>query len=82
VLQTTVQHLELLLFMFRKNALDDYTYPCDNKVDVVSTLPFSQINGAFVKEIGGIDGITALDGLTVMFYNTGCPDEVGYVDKF
>ena len=66
----------------QKNALDDFIFPGDNTVDVVSTLPFDQVNGALVNEIGGIDGVTALDGLTVMFYNTGVPNESGYLDKF
>ena len=66
----------------QKNALDDFIFPGDNTVGVVSTLPFDQVNGALVNEIGGIDGVTALDGLTVMFYNTGVPSESGYVDKF
>ena len=55
----------------QKNALADYIFPGDNTVGVVSTLPYSQVNGAYVNDIGGIDGITALDGLTLMFYNTG-----------
>jgi len=65
-----------------KNALDGQIFPGNNRVDVVSTIPFSQLNGAFVNAIGGIDGITSLDGLTVMFYNTGTYDEIGYTNKF
>ena len=65
-----------------KNALADFDFPGNNTVDVVSTLPFSQVNGAFVNDIGGIDGVTALDGLTVMFYNTGVYDETGFVQTF
>ena len=61
----------------QKNALDDFIFPGNNTVGVVSTLPFDQVNGAQVNEIGGIDGVTALAGLTVMFYNTGVPDESG-----
>jgi hypothetical protein len=59
----------------QKNAQDDFIFPGDNTVGVVSTLPFDQVNGALVNEIGGIDGVTALDGLTVMFYNTGDTNE-------
>ena len=54
-----------------KNALDEYNFPLGPSVDVVSTIPYSQVNGSTVSQIGGIDGVTALDGLTVMFYNTG-----------
>ena len=53
-----------------KNALDEYNFPLGPTCGVVSDLPFSEINGAIVTDIGGIDGVTALDGLTVMFYNT------------
>ena len=60
----------------QKNALDEYNFPGNNRVDVISTLPFSQVNEALVNDIGGIDGVTALEGLTVMFYNTGVPNEI------
>ena len=65
-----------------KNALDQYNFPLGPSCGVVSDLPFSQVNGAIVSDIGGIDGVTALDGLTVMFYNTGVDDEYGFVTKF
>jgi len=65
-----------------KDAQDDYNFPGNNLVDVVSTLPFAQVNGARLADLGGIDGVTSLDGLTVMFYNTGIPNEVGYVSNF
>jgi len=65
-----------------KNALSDINFPGNNTVDVVSTLAFDEVNGAFVNDIGGIDGVTALNGLTVMFYNTGVPNESGFVHKF
>ena len=65
-----------------KDAQNEYNFPGNNIVDVVSSLPFSQINGARVSELGSIDSITSLDGLTVMFYETGIPNEVGYVSKF
>lgn len=57
-----------------KTAQDEYNLPGNNTVDVVSTLPFSQVNGAKVSTLGGIDGITSLSGLTLMFYNTGVED--------
>lgn len=53
----------------QKDALAAYMFPGDNTVDVVSTLPYSQVEAAYVNDIGGIDGITSLDGLTLMFYN-------------
>ena len=65
-----------------KDALNQYNFPGNNPVGVVSTTPFNQLNGSRVNDIGGIDGVTQLDGLTVMFYNTGIADEMGYVEKF
>ena len=65
-----------------KNAQDDYNFLGNNLVDVVSTIPFEQVNGALLSELIAIDGITSLEGLTVMFYNTGIPDEIGYVSNF
>jgi hypothetical protein len=66
----------------QKDALNEYNFPVGPAIGVVSNLPFSQVNGALVNTIGGIDGVTALDGLTVMFYNTGVPDEVAYANQF
>jgi hypothetical protein len=57
-----------------KNAQDEYNFPGNNEVDVVSTTPYSQINGQLLSQVGNIDGITSLEGLTVMFYNTGAVD--------
>ena len=66
-----------------KTAQDDqYNFPGNNVVGVVSTLPFSDINGQLLSQVGNIDGITSLDGLTVMFYNTGYPSEIGFVSNF
>ena len=65
-----------------KNALNEYNFPLGPRCGVVSTLSFSELNGAIVGDIGGIDGVTALDGLTVMFYNTGVADEYGLIQKF
>jgi len=65
-----------------KDAQDEYNLPGNNLVDVVSTVPFSSINGQPVSALGNIDGVTSLENLTVMFYNTGEPNEVGYVSNF
>lgn len=65
-----------------KNALDEYNFPGNNIVDVVSTTPYDQVNGQLLSAIGNIDGISSLDGLTVMFYNTGVPNEQGYISNF
>jgi len=55
-----------------KNAQDQYNFPGNNRVDVVTTLPYDSVNGVLVSELtNGIDGITSLEGLTLMFYNNG-----------
>jgi len=66
----------------QKDALNEYNFPLGPSIGVISTLPFSEVNGALVNDIGGIDGVTALNGLTVMFYNTGIEDEIAYVNQF
>mgnify|MGYP003630375125 FL=1 len=66
----------------QRNAQDQYLFPGNNTVDVVSTALFSDINGKTLSEIGNIDGVTSLDNLTVMFYNTDEPNEVGFVQSF
>ena len=65
-----------------KDAQNNYNFPGNNLVDVVSNIPFNQVNGARLSDLGGIDGVTALNGLTVMFYNTGIPDEIGFTSNF
>jgi hypothetical protein len=65
-----------------KDAQDEYNFPGNNLVDVVSTLPFSEINGKPLSELGNIDGISSLENLTVMFYNTGDVNEIGYISNF
>ena len=65
-----------------KNSQDEYNFPGNNLVDVVSTLPYDQINGALVSDLENIDGITALNGLTLMFYDTGVAGEQGFISTF
>lgn len=65
-----------------KDAQSQYNLPGNNTVGVVSTIPFSQINGSRVSQLDGIDGVTSLEGLTVMFYNTGVQNELGFTSNF
>lgn len=39
-------------------------------VDLVTTAPYSQVNNRILSALGGIDGITALNGKTILFYNS------------
>jgi len=78
----------------QKNAQDQYIFPGNNVVDVVSTLPFSQVNGQRLYTITDpatgitypglqeIDGVSGLNGLRVMFYDTGAVDEIGYISSY
>lgn len=65
-----------------KDAQNEYNVPGNNFVDLISTVPFEQVDGSLVSSLGGIDGVTSLAGLTVMFYNTGVVNEYGYVSKY
>ena len=65
-----------------KSAQDEYIFAEDNSVDLISTKSFSQVNGVSLSELGDIDGVTSLDGLKVIFYNDGVPDETGYISTY
>lgn len=65
-----------------KTAQEEYDFPGNNLVDVVSTIPFDQINGQLLSFVKNIDGVTSLNGRTVMFYNTGVVNETGFVGPF
>ena len=49
---------------------------------MIATKPFDQVNGALLSELGDIDGVSSLSGLTLLFYNTGVTNEYGYISKF
>ena len=65
-----------------KDAQDEYDFQITTTFDVVSDRPFDQINGQLLSEIGNIDGVTGLEGLRVMFYNTGIINEEGYTSAY
>jgi len=65
-----------------KTAQDEYNFPGNNLVDVVSTISFDQIDGQLLSYVKNIDGVTSLNGRTVMFYNTGVVNETGFVGPF
>ena len=65
-----------------KDAQNQYDFPINNVVDVVSTMPFDQVNGQLLSDVGNIDGVTSLEGLRVVFYDTGVVDEIGYTSSY
>ena len=64
------------------DAQNEYDFPVNNIVDLVCTTPFNQIEGKRLSEIGNIDGVTGLEGLRVVFYDTGILNEIGYYNTF
>jgi hypothetical protein len=66
----------------QKDAQNEYILPGKNPVDLISTTPFSEVNGVQLSELGNIDGVTGLEGLRVAFYNTGVPNEIGFVSQY
>jgi hypothetical protein len=77
-----------------KTAQDQFIFPGNNTVDVVSNLPFDQVNGRRLYTITdpstgvtypgleNIDGVAGLNGLRIMFYDNGIPNEVGFVSSY
>ena len=65
-----------------KDAQNQYDFPINNVVDVVSTMPFDQVNGQLLSTVGNIDGVTGLEGLRVVFYDTGVVNEIGYTSSY
>lgn len=64
------------------NAQDQYVFPTSTSVDLVSTLSFNQVEGQLVNNFAGIDGVTSLNGLTVLFYNPDITNEIGYTSEY
>lgn len=61
-----------------KDAQNEYNFPGNNQVDLVTSTPYGSLNGLLLSDIvanGGIDGVTSIEGLTVLFYNTGVVNE-------
>lgn len=50
------------------NSQSEFNFPGNIIVDVVSAIPFNQVNGVTLSTLVDIDGVTSLNGLTVMFY--------------
>ena len=60
------------------NAQDNLKFESSTTVDLVSTLTFNQINGQLLSSITSIDGITSLNGLTVLLYNGDISTSVNF----
>lgn len=61
-----------------KNAQDEYNFPGNNQVDLVTSTPYGSISGLLLSQVianGGIDGVTSIEGLSVLFYDTGIVNE-------
>ena len=65
-----------------KDAQNEYNFPGNNTVDLVCTAPYDSINGQLLSIVKNIDGVTSLNGRTIMFYNTGVVNETGFVGPF
>jgi len=65
-----------------REAQNEFLFPGSNTVGVVSKKLFSEVNGLTVSQVGNIDGVTSLEGLSVMFYQTSEPNEIGFVQSF
>ncbi len=66
-----------------KDAQNEFAFPFNASVDLISTRSFSEVNGARLADLtNGIDGVTGINGLTILFYNTGVENEIGYSSTF
>jgi len=64
------------------DAQNGYNFPGNNLVSVVSNVSYENLNGKPLSSLQNIDGVTSLNGLIVMFYDTGVPNEQGYTSNF
>ena len=46
----------------------EYNFPGNIEIDVVAAVPYNQVNGVLLSTLIDIDGVTSLNGLTVLFY--------------
>jgi len=64
------------------DAQNQYILPGNNTVSLVSNVPYANINGQPVSILGNIDGVTSMNGMALMFYNTGLANEQAYTNSF
>lgn len=53
----------------QKDAQNEFELPGNNIVDIVCNQTFDAVNGKLLSQINNIDGVTSLNGRTVLFYN-------------
>ena len=64
------------------DAQDSYIFSGLIPVDLVTTLPFDQVNGAPLNIIKNIDGVTDIEGKTLIFYGADPNDRIPLGDFF
>jgi len=62
-------------------AQDNLVFTNQVDVDLVSNLNFQDINGKLLQDVENIDGVTDLEGRTILFYNN-TTDEKAFTDGF
>jgi hypothetical protein len=75
------------------DAQDDFIFNDTINIDLVTTLTFDQVNGRrlndvvdpstgqIISGVRDIDGVTGIDGLRIMFFNS-LPGEIGYISSY
>lgn len=61
---------------------DRFTTPGNLDVDLATFLPYSQVNGSTLLDLGGIDGVADLNGKTILFASPQPNVNVDLTDEF
>jgi len=56
-------------------------YPSTQTVDLLTTMKWDEVNGKRLSQIGGIDGVSSLQGRTIIFYGNQ-PTDKGFIGEF
>lgn len=60
------------------DAQAQYNFESETTVDIVSTLSFNEINGQLLSSIQNIDGITSLNGLSLLLYSNNSAETLTF----
>jgi hypothetical protein len=63
------------------NAQDEWNYPGDIRIDMVTTLAFNDIEGKRSIDVPEIDGVYDINGKTLLFYGSK-PGAIGNITEF